>query len=261
MSYFPTFAMEDTRLHFLPPVWLPIVVALLLGGSYIAGKNIEAKNAPGQQANITVSGDGRAFAVPDIAQLQLGVQTGRLPTAAAAMESLKEDMDDVIAAIKEQGIAEKDIRTQSFNLRPVYDYNEGRQIPRGYEANQNLQIKVRDLDKVSDVLGAATNAGANQSGGVQFTVDEPESKREEARAEAIAEAQEKARVLADQLGVSLGRVMNFSEHGGGRPPQPMHMDSAVMGRGGMEEMQEKAVQLPAGEHELTVQVSITYELK
>lgn len=171
-------------------------------------------------------------------------------------------MDKVIAAVKAAGVEEKDISTQSFYLSPVYDYNNGTQIARGYEANQSLSIKVRDLDKVSEVLGAATNAGANQAGNVNFTVDNPEEKRAEARKEAINEAKEKARELAGQLGVSLGDITGFSEGYGGGPIPPMYYSRDAYGVGGADmEAAQKAVQLPAGEQEINVTVSITYEIK
>lgn len=252
--------MDSQTVYVRPPVWALLVAVAIGGAFYLIGKNIEADNRNEQPSVISVSGDGRAFVTPDIARLSAGMQTGRQQTAGAAMERLKTSMDKVIAAVKAQGIDEKDIRTQNFWLNPVYDWADGRQIPRGFEAGQNLEIKIRDLDMVSAVLGAATAAGANQSGGVQFTVDDPEEKRAEARAEAIAEAKAKAVQLADQLGVELGDIVNFSEGGyGGGPVPPMYYGEAA-GRGGADMAQNAAVDLPAGEQEINVNVSITYEI-
>jgi uncharacterized protein len=238
------------------------IIAVAIGGAfYLAGKNIEANDDPSDSGTITVSGDGKAFATPDIAQLSVGMQTGRQPTAAAAMENLKKTMDAVIAAVKAQGIEEKDIRSESFYLNPAYDYSTGRMIPRGFEATQSLSIKVRDLDKVSDVLGAATNAGANQAGNVVFTVDDPEAKRAEARQEAIEEAKKKAKMLADELGVSLGDIVSFSEGYGGYPV-PMYYGREALGVGGgdADMAKNQAVQLPVGEQQVDISVSITYEI-
>lgn len=251
---------QDQTINVRPPVWALIVAVAVGGAFYLSGKNIEVKHRNDQPSIITVSGDGKAFAIPDIAQLNVGVQTGRQATAAAAMTKLKTSMDAVIAAVKAQGIEDKDITTSSFWLNPVYDYNNGRQIPQGFEAGQSLTVKVRDLDKTSDVLGAATAAGANQAGGVQFTVDHPDTVQAEARAEAIKKAQQKAQVLAKQLGVRLGKVLNFSEGYGGGYPVPMYYDKAAMGMGGGAPMDAQAVQLPVGQQEVNVNVSITYEL-
>jgi len=256
---FPHLFMVDQTINVRPPVWALIAAVVIGGAFYIAGKNIEANPEPEQLSSITVTADGRAFASPDIAQLSLGVQTGRQATAKAAMTKLKTSMDAVIAAVKAQGIDDKDITTQSFWLNPVFDYSNGTQVARGFEAGQSLSVKVRDLDKTSDVLGAATNAGANQVGGVQFTVDDPDAKQAEARQEAIEEAQAKAKVLARQLGVELGDIINFTEGFGGGYPVPMMMYDKAMGVGGGAENQ--AVQLPAGEQEINVTVSITYELE
>lgn len=252
--------MADQTINVRPPVWA-LIVAVAVGGSfYLSGKHLEVKHRNDQPSTITVSGDGKAFAIPDIAQLNVGVQTGRQSTANAAMTKLKASMDPVIAAVKAQGIDDKDITTQNFWLNPVYDYSNGTQIARGFEAGQSLSIKVRDLDKASDVLGAATAAGANQAGGVQFTVDNPEAVQAEARANAIKEAQEKAQVLAKQLGVGLGKILNFSEGYGGGYPTPMYYSKdAMMGVGGAR-MEDQAVQLPVGEQEVNINVSITYEL-
>lgn len=251
--------MDDSTINIRPPVWALITAVIIGGAFYIAGKNIEANPEVQQPSTITVSGDGRAFAIPDIAQLNVGVQTGRQVTAGVAMTKLKKSMDGVIAAVKAQGIDEKDIMTQSFWLNPVYDYNNGAQIARGFEAGQSLSIKVRDLDITSDVLGAATSAGANQAGGVQFTVDKPEGVQAEARAEAITEAKAKAEVLATQLGVELGDIISFNEGGGGYPV-PMYYDKAMMNVGGGR-IEDQAVQLPVGEQEVNVTVSITYSLE
>lgn len=255
--------MADQTITVRPPVWALLTAVVIGGVFYIAGKQIETDIAdPTEHATISVSGEGRAFVTPDIAQLSVGVQTGRQPTAAAAMERLKTNMDAVIAAVKAQGIEDKDINTQSFYLSPVYDWTTGGQIPRGFEANQSLSIKVRDLDKVSDILGATTAAGANQSGGVQFTVDDPEAKRAEARQEAIDKAQAKAEVLAGQLGVKLGKILNFSEGYGGGPIPPMYYSREAYGVGGADMAEEKAaVQLPVGEQEVNLSVTITYEIE
>lgn len=259
--------MTDSQtLTLRPPVWALMTAVIIAGGFYIWGKNIE--RTPTQMGSITVSGEGKVFVAPDIAELSFGVQTGRQPTAAAAMQILKDKMLAVQKATKDAGVEEKDIRTESFWLNPSYEWTpQGRQILRGYEANQSLRVKVRDLDKVSVVLEGATNAGANQAGGVNFTIDDPEAKRAEARAEAIAEAQQKAERIAADLDAGLGDVLNFNENGGywGGPVYAMKGEMA-MGMGGatMDAVAPQAMPestpLPAGEQEINVTVTITYEL-
>lgn len=251
--------MDDTRtLHIHPPSWAPAMVlaAVIIGGSfYVYGKKIEVKDvAP---TLISVSGEGKSSAVPDIAELSFGIQIQRSPTAKAAMDSLGKGMTAVFDAIKKAGVPEKDIKTESLSLNPAYDWKDGRQIMRGFDASQSLRVKVRNLDTVSDVLAAATNAGANQAGGVSFIVDDPEKSRAEARQEAITQAQSKAITLASQLGMRLGKLKNFSEGGGYEPP-------VMYGRGMMaldKAMEVAPTPLPPGEQDVQVQVVLTYELR
>lgn len=246
----------DHTLNIRPPAWLPIAVALIVGGLYVAGKFVETRDMI--EPTISVTGEGRVFVVPDIAEVSLGIQTGRQPSAAEAMRRLREGMSAVFAAVKKAGVEEKDIRTENFTLNPVYDWTEKGQIFRGFEANQSLRVKVRNLDKVTDVITAAAGAGANQAGNVAFTVDDPERVRAEARDDAIAQAKAKAQKLASDLGMRLGEIEGFNEGGYGGPPV-VFMRSAEMGMAGGGG--DVPLPVPAGEQEIVVQVTITYELE
>ena len=161
--------MEEKAIYLKPPVWLPVLVALIAGGLYVTGKYVETRHM--DQFTISIQGSGKVSAVPDIASLNFGVQTGRQKTAAGAMNMLTDNMTAVVEAIKESGVEEKDIRTQYLNLNPAYDWNEGKRVDRGFEATQSLVVKVRDLDKISAVLDAAVKAGANQAGSVGFLIE------------------------------------------------------------------------------------------
>ena len=248
--------MDERTLFLRPPVWLPIAVALIAGGMYVMGKYVEKQDF--SPVMITVSGDGHVFAVPDIAELSFGVQTQSKREAKDAMEILSERMKAIFTAVKKEGIPEKDIQTEQFSLHPVYDWTErgGRGL-KGYEAYESLRVKVRDLDMVDDVLSAATNAGANQAGSVQFTMDDPDVLKSVAREEAIKEAQEKAKVLAKDLGLRLGKLKGFNEGGGGYIAMTMRAMDGV--GGGIEE--SASPPLPAGEQKVTVSVTLTYEVK
>jgi uncharacterized protein YggE len=248
---------EPQTVNVRPPV-AAILAAVVIGGAfYLAGKHVETRDR--EIPVITVSGEGKTSVAPDIAELSFGMQTGRQKTAGDAMTVLKKAMDGVLASVKKSGIADKDINTEQFSLNPTYDWTSGRQTIIGYEAVQSLRVKVRNLDKVSDVLGAATVAGANQAGGVQFTVDDPEKSRSEARTKAIAQAKQKAEALAKDLGLHLGKIKSFSENGGSTPP--MYMRGMAAGATMEDKVANQTVELPAGEQDVNVQVSITYELR
>lgn len=252
--------MTDT-INLRPPFWLPILVVLIGGGFYIYGKNIEAGTAGAVQPFvISVTADAKVSGAPDVAHLTFGVQTGRQPSAKVAIENVRKNMDKILSAVKAAGVEEKDISTENFWLSPVYDYTTAGQIPRGFEANQSLRVKVRDLDKVGDVLTAATNAGANQAGGVSFEIDNPDELNAEARAKAIEKAKAKAEVLAESLGMKIVRMTGFTEGGGYAMPVPMMARMDAYGVGGAT-MEEKAVQLPAGEQEIQSSVTLMYELR
>ncbi|MDD4319880.1 MAG: SIMPL domain-containing protein [Candidatus Peribacteraceae bacterium] len=248
---------DEQTLNLRPPVWALLLAVVLGGVFFLSGKWMEQRD--GTPAMISVSGEGKATAAPDIAQLTFGMQTGARPTAKDAMARLETSMNAVLAAAKKLGIEDKDISTANFYLQPQYDWNEGRQLLRGYEASETLLVKVRDLDKVSAVLTAATDAGANQAGDVNFTIDDPETVRALARQKAIEQAQEKAANLAKSLGMKLGKLKGFDEGGGYTPPTPLYersmktMDSAAG--------QAASVPLPAGEQDVSVTVNLTYELR
>ena len=250
--------MDEQTLNIRPPVWLPITVAVIIGGMYIGGKFVETRYF--EPTLITVNGEGEVMAVPDIAELRFGVQTGPRKTAKEAMTMLEEKMDVVLASVRSMKIEEKDIRTEQLMLNPSYDWADGKQTLRGYEATQSVVVKVRDMDQVGAVLSGVANAGANQVGGVQFTIDDPDTLREAARKEAIEKAQAKAAKLASDLGMRLGSIKGYNEGGDyGTPPMPY----AARGMGGevAMDMAQQAIDVPQGEQEVKVTVSLTYELK
>lgn len=241
------------------PAQAMILAVVIGGGFYVYGKHVDRQPTTVSPGTISVTGEGKIAVSPDIAEMSFGVTTGVQTTAKAASDTVAADMQKILAAVKATGVLDKDITTESFQLSPSYDWTDGRQRLRGYEASQSLRVKVRDLDKVGDVLTAATDNGANQAGGVSFTLDNPEGKKDEARTEAIADAKKKAENLAKQLGQTLGDVQSFSENGGGWYPPVMYAArTESYGVGGA--MEDKAV-LPSGEQDLTVTVNITYELR
>ncbi len=242
-----------------PPVWALLAAVIIGGVFYLTGKNMEVTAPQQNPATISVFADAKVSAAPDIAQLSFGVATGRQPTAKAAIALVTKNMTAILAAVKKTGVAEKDIVTQSFWLNPVYDYSNGTQVPRGFEANQSLSVKVRDLDKVGDVLTAATNAGANQAGSISFSIDKTDDLKAETRAMAIEKAQAKALVLAKALGMSLGRLTAFNEDSNYGGPVPMY--ARGMGGGGDAKMEQVGVPLPAGEQDIVSNVTLTYELR
>ncbi|ALM10346.1 MAG TPA: hypothetical protein DEB30_05220 [Candidatus Peribacter riflensis] len=250
--------MENTCCSNKPACWLSVLLIVVAGGFYLTGKVIEQRDF--SPMTISVESTGKASAVPDIAVVSFGVQTGRQSSAQQAMKLLTEKMTGIVAVVKQQGIEEKDVTTDSLSLQPEYDWNEGRQIPRGFQATQSLHVKVRDLDKIGDLLAAVTAEGVNQVGGVDFTMDDPEALRAAARAKAIAKAEVKAQELAAQLGKKIKRLKGFSEGGGYALDMDYRKANVTMEAvGGGAPM--PSVPVPTGEQEIQVSVSLIYELK
>jgi len=242
------------------PAWALILAVIIGGFFFLYGKTMELQAPSRSPFLIFVSADAKVAMTPNIAMVSFGVQTGRQSTAKAAMDTVKRKMTTVLEAVKKAGVEDKDITTESFWLSPAYDYVEGTQVPRGYEANQSLRVKIRDLDTIGDVLAGATTAGANQAGGISFSVDNPDEIRAQARTKAIEKAKAKAKVLADNLGMRLVKLTSFSEDGAVPFPPYAMMEKANFGIGGGGAV-SAPLPIPVGEQEITSSVTLTYELR
>lgn len=228
-------------------------------GRYI-GKEIETKNT------ITVSGKGEIYAKPNLALVNFSVVTEKKTVAEAISENTKK-MNAVINSIKKQGVEDKDLKTTIFNIYPRYEYTKGekeieiypypsgKRILVGYEVNQTLEVKIRDLAKIGDIIQGATEAGANQVGDLQFIIDQEDELKSAARKEAIEKAKQKAKEISDQLGVKLVRIINFNESSVSPPFPVPYMAREASGLGGAE-----TPQIETGENKIEVTVSITYEI-
>lgn len=247
---------------FLAPI---VGIVLVLLGVYLVSLSINAwKNydyigkSPEFKNQVAVNGEGKVTVKPDVALINIGVTTEKITVAQAQKENV-DKMNAVTKAIKDQfKIDEKDIQTSQYSISPKYDWSDGRQRIIGYSVNQSISIKARDFDKLGDILAKATELGANSVSGPNFIVDDVEKYREDARKEAIDQAKDKARVLADQVGIKLGSIVNFSENNGGYPI-PMY-DTAAGSRVSL----EKSVSAPdiqSGSQDIIVDVTIIYEVK
>jgi len=221
-------------------------------------RNIKAEitNQP-YARTITVSAEGKVNAPPDIALVNLSVVSQGKTVKAVRLDS-NTKMNAVIDAVKKLGVEPKDITSTQYNLYPSYVYPD-RQTPRieGYNLTQEIQVKVRDLDKVEDILDAGIAAGANQVGQLTFDIDDPSGLKKQAREKAFATAKEKAQDMAKAAGVGLGRVITFSESEGGYYPPAYanyKMDMAVAESAG-------GAAIEPGSKELNINVSVTYEIE
>ena len=223
-------------------------------GAYGSAAASQANNSQAQ--GLSVSGEGRASAAPDVAVLGLGV-SAKAATVKAANSQAQEALSDLLDSLEDNGVQEKDIQTSQFSIRPEYDYRNNEQILTGYRVSHMLQVKVRDIDKAGEVIDDAVEAGGDllQVQSISFTIDDTTALRSEARAEAVADAQTKAEELATLAGVTLGKPTYITESISTPYPQPYY------DRGGVFAMEEAAVtEISTGELEVVVSVYMTYTI-
>lgn len=162
------------------------------------------------ERTITVTGFGKVTGRNDIAMTTIGYSNIGTDVAKAQEEN-KGVMDKITDEVKKLGIEEKDLQS-NYTINPEYDYTQKGSVFKGYRVTNNLTVKIRDLGKISAVLSLAGKYGANQVGGLSFTIDEPENLKNLARDKALAEAKQKADRMAVLLGVRVGEVLSYNDY-------------------------------------------------
>ncbi len=210
---------------------------------------------------ISVQATGTSSVEPDIATVQLTVLR-EAKTARAALSANTEAMQQVLDAMKAAGIAEKDLQTSNFSIQPQWFYprqktNGQQDEPRitGYQVSNALTVRIRDLSSLGEVLDQAVTLGVNSGGNIVFSSSKADEARQEARADAMKRAIDKARVLTDAAGASLGRILKISEQGGRIAPRPIARAARL-------EMAADSAPVPvaAGESTYRVTVSVSWEI-
>jgi len=242
------------RLFLLLSILVIGVLAYLISLAIFNFKNLPQS----YPKELTVSAEGKAFAVPDIALLRLGVASEGM-SVKKVVEENTEKMNAILQEIKNLDVAEKDIQTANYSLAPRYDWIEGERVFQGYTLNQEINVKIRNFEKIGLILEGATEKGANLAGDLQFKVDDLEKVRESARKEAIEKAKAKANQISSTSGLKLGKVVNLYEDFYGIPYQAAGLGGAT------KEVAASAAQIPpqiqAGENEITVRITLVYQLK
>lgn len=244
-----------------------------LGSALVLAAAAMAQPAAAQQAGLvpaiaagsallTVNAEGRTSRQPDIAMFNAGVSSSG-KTAGEAMSANSADMAKVIAALRRAGIAERDIQTSNLSLNPVYaDMSRQpaadpleQQVPKiiGYQANNSVTVKHRDLKTFGKVIDTLIAAGANQVNGPNFMIDQQDAALDDARVAAIRKARERADLYARAAGMKVVRLVSISESGGYSPPMPMH-------RMAVAQSADAAPPVAPGEVSLEMNVTVQFEL-
>jgi uncharacterized protein len=176
---------------------------------------------------ISVSAQGEASVAPDLAIVSFAV-SGDGKELSPTRDDVNRRSSAVIAKVRELEIADGDINAADVGIHPQYDYRKGQRLT-GYRVSRQMTVKVRDLDRLGDVLDGVVGAGANEVFGAQMSAADPSAAEHAALQAAVTTARAKAEVLATAAGVKLGAVARIEEEADfGGPPMPkMRMMAAI----------------------------------
>lgn len=204
---------------------------------------------------ISVTGEATVMATPDVATIDGGVISDA-KTAREASEATSKAMAAVLTALKGSGIADNDIRTARISLQPQSatrgQMQQGAPQITGYRASNRVTVRMRDVAKIASTIDTLVGAGANDIGGIDFSVTKESELLDEARTRAIADARRKADIYAKAAGVTLGPAASISEDGAS-PPMPMQMRTF--------KASAAATPVSPGEEPLRVQVNVSFEIR
>ena len=258
-----------TRWLILSVVMLAVILIGVGGCVYGEGAQVTPPSIAGyvgapvitsgqQQVGLSVSGEGKSTAAPDVVLLSLGIEA-ESKTVARAQQDAAQAMDAVMKALKTNGVADKDIQTQRFSILPVTQWIEDqqRQIITGYRVTNVVIAKIRQIDKAGPVIDAVAEAGGNLTriDNIDFSIDDPTPNYNEARVKAVEDAMAKAKQMASSANVKLGRLIYMSESTPYVPPVAIReysMNAPVPA---------PTTPISPGELEIQVNVQMVYEIQ
>jgi len=252
---------------------LALLSAVLVGAKIVSevkgyrfiGGGVSASNM------ISVSGDGEVFAAPDIANISFTVRE-ESKKVSDAQDKVSIKIKAALAGVRKLSVADKDIKTENYSSYPKYEwqggtvscvgidcppYRPGKQVIMGYEVSQNVTVKVRNLESVNALVDGLATAGVTEMQGPNFAIDKEDDLKAQARKIAIEKARAKAEVLAGDLGVTLVRIVSFSEG----QNYPMYGRAMAVGAVMDKSDSAPAPELPKGEQKITSNVTVTYEIR
>jgi uncharacterized protein YggE len=231
-------------------------VALAAASVLAAPAGAQPAPAP-QLSSIRVTGDARVTTKPDRVQIDIGVTTRALQAQAAAADNARQT-DTVLAALRKAAGSAAVLKTISYSLTPTYKYhpNGEEPTPTGYSAANVVQVTLDELAKIGAVIDAATQAGANQVQGIQFTLRDQDAMRAEALRQAAVSARAKADVLAAALALKIVRVLTVEENS----PRVMPLRTYMGGSRALASSAAAATPVEAGTLDVTADVMLTVEV-
>lgn len=204
---------------------------------------------------LNLSAAGEVSVQPDHATISFGV-TAQAPSAAAAVRQDAQTMTQVLAALKAQGVGDRDVRTTGLSVEPRYTFQNN--APRrfdGYEASNRVSVTVQDPARIGALVDAAVTAGANDVGGIGFGLKDPKAAEDEARLQAVKTLQDRAELYAKAAGYRVARLVSLTEGQRFTPAQPQLEEVVVTAA-----RRGAPTPVAAGDITVRVQLSATYEL-
>jgi uncharacterized protein YggE len=228
-------------------IWTGLLAAAVL--SQLAAAPLFAQEV---RPVITVTAEAGVSVAPDMATIRIGVDTLEA-TAAEAMQKNSAQMRKVQEALRGAGLGERDLQTSGLSVQPEYSYPQnGERVLQGYRASNGLNVQVRDLTKLGEILDQVTKDGANNISGLSFGLQESQKAEDEARIAAVKEARRRAGMMAEAEGVKLGRVIEMRDASVAAPQPMMRMAAA--------EAVRSPAPIEAGEMQFSVSVTLSWEL-
>lgn len=252
------------RRKLIPVIGLVLLVAVFAFSGCAAGTAAQTQQPSGVQVNlsnqqegISVSGQGKVTAAPDIAIISLGI-SAQAATVAEAQAQAATAMDKVITALNANGVASKDIQTQRFSITQVtrWDKTTEQEIVIGYRVNNIVVAKIRSLDKAGAIIDAVAAVGGDLTriNGISFSIDDPKPFQTQAREKAMNDARAKAEQMAQLSGIALGKPTFISESGYYPQPAPMPVYRDAVAEGA------PTTPISPGELDITVSVQVIYSI-
>ncbi|MBI2113147.1 MAG: SIMPL domain-containing protein [Candidatus Wildermuthbacteria bacterium] len=248
----------------LKNIALAVLILFLLSATFAFFQGVRSyARSFESQRTFAVAGQGKIVAIPDVAQFSFSVLTEGSKDVASLQQQNSAKGNSIIEFLKQQGIEAKDIKTQSYSITPRYQYSNCRfeticpppEIV-GYSVQQTVESKIRDFGKISQVLAGVVERGANTVSQISFTIDNPESLKQQAREQAIARARQDAEATAKAGGFKLGRLVSIQEGSSYPYPVPFGMGGAVEAKDAM-----PSPAIEPGSQEVSSSVTLIYEIK
>jgi uncharacterized protein YggE len=246
---------DTTRRAIFPLVALAIAA---LSAAPAQAQTVDSKSGP--EPRLIVIGEGSVTTAPDYARVRSGVTT-TAKTVKEASDSNSKIMTAMMAALADAGIAKKDVQTAEFSIEPVYtspsskfstDGPNGPPKLSGFRVANHVNVTIRQISQVADILDGLVKAGATDIGNIAFLVSDREKALDQARESAMANARHKAELYAHASGVTLGRVAWITESSDLQPIVPMGVARPKMA--------SAPVPIESGEDTLTARITVGFEI-